>query len=361
MNSPQRASAQAQLQTGGQPAEGPRQSGRRAVRFGRGGFRRIDHHQGHAADHAQQPQEEDHPAQRTAGRAAHRPGRRVRLGQARHAGHGSREPRAAPVRRSCSACPRRTSAASRWRRRGPRAGQDFSELARCTTAALGQDHRLLLVAGASDGHRHLGGRGEPGRGPGPDPLRSDPRLPGRAGHTRNAGPARVTGAWTPGRLRSWPRVSCPWRSWSCSRPVSPGSGSWSWPRTCTTCRTRRRGCWPSSWASALITRSSRRPPGSAGPDSLALAEYCGAALLAVEISVTRREDIEDSIQRISRLGAPVLGLVACPGFAWPRARPVSPCVRRSRARSGCASPSPATGRLTPAGAAPARAGPGRRG
>src|SRR6202044_3457165 len=31
------------------------------------------------------------------------------------------------------------------------AGQDFGELARSTTAALGQDHQLVLVAGASAG------------------------------------------------------------------------------------------------------------------------------------------------------------------------------------------------------------------
>ncbi len=59
------------------------------------------------------------------------------------------------------------------------------------------------------------------------------------------------------------------------------------------------------------------PAGSAGPDSLALAEYCGAALLAVEVSATRREDVEESVQRITRLGAPVLGLVAVPRLRVP--------------------------------------------
>ncbi len=85
---------------GGQPAEGPRQPGRRALRFGGSGLRRIDHHQGHAADHPQQPQEEDHPAQRAAGRAAHRPDHRVRLGQAGHADQEPQEPRAARCARA---------------------------------------------------------------------------------------------------------------------------------------------------------------------------------------------------------------------------------------------------------------------
>jgi Mrp family chromosome partitioning ATPase len=64
------------------------------------------------------------------------------------------------------------------------------------------------------------------------------------------------------------------------------------------------------------------PAGSAGPDTLALAEYCGAALLTVEISVTRRPDIEEAINRMTRLGTPVLGLVALPRLRLPApARP----------------------------------------
>ena len=71
------------------------------------------------------------------------------------------------------------------------------------------------------------------------------------------------------------------------------------------------------------------PAGGTGPDSLALAEYCGAALLAIEVSATKREDIDESIQRITRLGAPVLGLVAVP-----RLRRSAPLVREP----GLASP-----------------------
>jgi hypothetical protein len=59
------------------------------------------------------------------------------------------------------------------------------------------------------------------------------------------------------------------------------------------------------------------PAGTAGPDTLALAEYCGAALLTVEISVTRRPDIEEAVNRMTRLGTPVLGLVVLPRVSLP--------------------------------------------
>jgi capsular polysaccharide biosynthesis protein len=59
------------------------------------------------------------------------------------------------------------------------------------------------------------------------------------------------------------------------------------------------------------------PAGTAGPDTLALAEYCGAALLTVEISVTRQPDIEEAVNRMTRLGTPVLGLVVLPRVSLP--------------------------------------------
>ncbi|MDX6333948.1 MAG: hypothetical protein QOG05_1288 [Streptosporangiaceae bacterium] len=54
-----------------------------------------------------------------------------------------------------------------------------------------------------------------------------------------------------------------------------------------------------------------------GPDSFALAEYCGAALLTVEISSTKRADIEDSIRRLTRLGTSVVGLAVLPRLRLP--------------------------------------------
>ncbi len=75
------------------------------------------------------------------------------------------------------------------------------------------------------------------------------------------------------------------------------------------------------------------PAESAGPDTLALVEYCGAALLTVEISVTRRQDIEDSIGRINRLGTSVLGLVTVPRLRL-AARLTQPVRKASSPSSG---------------------------
>jgi capsular polysaccharide biosynthesis protein/Mrp family chromosome partitioning ATPase len=87
-----------------------------------------------------------------------------------------------------------------------------------------------------------------------------------------------------------------------------------------------------------------------GPDSLALAEYCAAALLAVEISATKRPDIEDSIRRLGRLGTPVAGLAVLSRLRLPArtsqdAGSLSARLRKSQAGRGdpvsAASTSPA--------------------
>jgi capsular polysaccharide biosynthesis protein len=54
-----------------------------------------------------------------------------------------------------------------------------------------------------------------------------------------------------------------------------------------------------------------------GPDSYALAEYCGATVLTVEISATKRPDVEDSIKRLTRLGTSVVGLAVLPRLRLP--------------------------------------------
>ena len=54
-----------------------------------------------------------------------------------------------------------------------------------------------------------------------------------------------------------------------------------------------------------------------GADSYALAEYCGATLLTVEISATKRPDVEDSIKRLTRLGTSVVGLAVLPRLRLP--------------------------------------------
>ena len=91
------------------------------------------------------------------------------------------------------------------------------------------------------------------------------------------------------------------------------------------------------------------PAGSAGPDILALAEFCGAALLTVEISATKRPDIEAAINRINRLGIPLPGLVTVPRLrlsAQPASRPVSGSVRLRKVKhraGGCGARPPAAG------------------
>jgi capsular polysaccharide biosynthesis protein len=202
-----------------------------------------------------------------------------------------------------------------------RAGQDFSELARSTTASLGQDHHLVLVAGASAGaaasvvaanlaaaltrtHSSVilvcaGGSGTTG-------LLGVPasrRLDARAAAELAAGELSVDAlALQPAGFPGLRLVVL------------------------------AEELHDLHYTEARVLAEQLRfdadytvveaPAGSTGPDSLALAEYCGAALLAVEVSATRREDIEESVQRITRLGAPVLGLVAVP-----RLRPQAPPVR----------------------------------
>ena len=93
------------------------------------------------------------------------------------------------------------------------------------------------------------------------------------------------------------------------------------------------------------------PAGSAGPDTLALAEYCGGALLTVEISVTRRPDIEESINRITRLGTPVLGLVALPRMSLPAQKGTVPSSGPARLRKTTGLLAAARGRPRPKPAA----------
>jgi capsular polysaccharide biosynthesis protein/Mrp family chromosome partitioning ATPase len=84
-----------------------------------------------------------------------------------------------------------------------------------------------------------------------------------------------------------------------------------------------------------------------GPDSFALAEYCGAALLTVEISSTKRADIEDSIRRLTRLGTSVVGLAVLPRLRLPHGTSQSArnaptgSVRLRQAGAGAVPPAPA--------------------
>ncbi len=203
------------------------------------------------------------------------------------------------------------------------AGEDFGELARTTTAALGQDQQLVLVAGASAGSAASvvaanlavamtrtqsavilvcpSGQGTTGLLGVPESRRLD----ARAAVELAAGELSVEEVAL--QPAGFPRL----------RVVVLGEDLHDLPH-----------------AQARVLAEQLRisadyavieaPASSAGPDSLALAEYCGAAILAVEISTTRREDVEDSYRRITRLGAPVLGLVAVPRIRLPAASASEP-------------------------------------
>jgi capsular polysaccharide biosynthesis protein len=198
-----------------------------------------------------------------------------------------------------------------------RAGQDFSELARSTTGSLGQDHQLVLVAGASAGaaasvvaanlavaltrtHSAVilvcaGGSGTTGLLGVPESRR---RLDRRAAAELAAGDLSVDAlALQPAGFPGLRLVVLAEELHDLQHAEA-----------------RVLAEQLRDYADYTVVEA---PAGSAGPDSLALAEYCAAALLAVEVSATRREDIEESIQRIIRLGAPVLGLVAVPRLRLP--------------------------------------------
>ena len=97
------------------------------------------------------------------------------------------------------------------------------------TAGRVRDHELLMVAGAS---------------PGPSASVTAANLAVALARTHSAvilvcpggqGTAELLGLPESALLDargppSWPRVRYPSTSWCCSRPVSPGSGSSSWPR-----------------------------------------------------------------------------------------------------------------------------------
>jgi capsular polysaccharide biosynthesis protein len=198
------------------------------------------------------------------------------------------------------------------------AGQDFGELARSTTAALGQDHRLVLVAGASAGtatsvvaanlaaamtRTHSAVILVCPSGQGTTALLGVPEsrcLDARAAAELAAGQLSVEEVAL--QPAGFPRL----------RVVVLGDDL----QDLTHAQARVLAEQLRISADYTVIEA---PAGNAGPDSLALAEYCGAAILAVEISATRREDVEDSLQRITRLGAPVFGLAAVPRLHPPAA------------------------------------------
>ena len=197
-----------------------------------------------------------------------------------------------------------------------RAGQDFSELARSTTASLSQDHQLVLVAGASAGaaasvvaanlaaaltrtHSAVilvcaGGSGTTGLLGVPESRRLDTR----------AAAELAAGDLSVDALALQPAGFPGLRLVVLAEDLHDLHHK----------EARVLAEQLREYADYTVVEA---PAGSTGPDSLALAEYCAAALVAVEVSATRREDIEESSQRVTRLGAPVLGLVAVPRLRLP--------------------------------------------
>jgi capsular polysaccharide biosynthesis protein len=235
-----------------------------------------------------------------------------------------------------------------------RAGQDFSELARSTTASLGEDHHLVLVAGASAGtaasvvaanlaaaltrvHSAVilvcaGGSGATGLLGVPESRRLD----------RRAAAELAAGELSVDALALQPAGFPGLRLVVLAEELHDLHH-----KEAQVLAEQLR-----DYADYTVVEA---PAGSSGPDSLALAEYCAAALLAVEVSATRREDVEESAQRITRLGPPVLGLVAVPRLRPPATQvrgpqlPFSGSVRLRKPVTDAVAPAPDAGRPWPDG------------
>jgi capsular polysaccharide biosynthesis protein len=85
---------------------------------------------------------------------------------------------------------------------------------------------------------------------------------------------------------------------------------------------------------ALRLRDSARyviieaPWSATGADSFALAEFCDAALVTVEISQTKRPELEDRIKLLDRLGIRVLGIAAVPRLRLAGSRSRVPMIAK---------------------------------
>ena len=215
------------------------------------------------------------------------------------------------------------------------AGLDFSELARSATRALGQDQKLLLVAGASAGQgtsvvaanlavalarTHSAVMLVCPSGQGTEEF---------LGVESRALDARAAAELAAGEL-SVEEIAVESAGFPGLQVVVLAEDLLDLPHA------HARVLAEQLRISADYTVV-EAPAGSAGPDILALAEFCGAALLTVEISVTKRPDIEAAINRINRLGIPLLGLVTVPRLrlsAQPASRPVSGSVRLRQVSTG---------------------------
>jgi capsular polysaccharide biosynthesis protein len=198
------------------------------------------------------------------------------------------------------------------------AGLEFTELARSLTATLGQDEQLVMVAGASPGH---------------SAAVTGANLAVALARTHSAVILVCPGGQRTAELLGVPQSRCLDARGAAELAVGelsvddvalqparfPGlrvivlaADLHDLPHAHAM---RLAGQLRSSAEYAVIQACA---PGT-GPDSLALAEYCGAALLAIEISLTKRPQIEDSIRRLNRLGTSVVGVAVLPRLRLPAA------------------------------------------
>jgi capsular polysaccharide biosynthesis protein len=222
------------------------------------------------------------------------------------------------------------------------AGLEFSELARAATAALGQDHRLLLVTGVSAGQSTSVVAANLAVALARTHSAVMLVCPGGQGTAELLGlpesralDARAAAELATGEL-SLEEIARQPAGFPGVRVVVLAEDLHDLPHAhARVLAEQLRAC-----ADYAVVEA---PAGNAGPDTLALVEFCGAALLTIEISVTRRPDIQDAINRITRLGSPVAGLVTVPRLrlpARPAGRPSSGSVRLRQASTGPAGPEP---------------------
>jgi capsular polysaccharide biosynthesis protein len=193
------------------------------------------------------------------------------------------------------------------------AGLEFTELARATAAALGPDSQLLLIAGTSPGSStsviaanlavtlararpgvilacfgHLGA---------PDLLGLD----GPKELDAAAAGGLASGATSLDEVSVRPAGAAGLRVLS----LSPDLGDLQ--------HEEAQDLVSQLIAAARYVVIEAPAPGS-GTDSFVLAQFCDAALLAVEIAKTKRPELEDSIRRLDRLGIRILGTATVPAL-----------------------------------------------
>ena len=233
------------------------------------------------------------------------------------------------------------------------AGLEFAELARVAAAALGDDNHLLLVAGTSAGN--------------------------------GCGVVAANLAATLARTRSEVILVCPGDQHTLEFLGLAGAPQLDSTTVAEmaagTVSLAKVAVQPSGFAElavlildsglselhyeharqlALRLRSSARyviveaPASATGADTFALAEFCDAALMTVEMSRTKRPELENRIRLLDRLGIRILGMAAVPRLRWAGRRSRVPMVAKHP--HGLDSPRPVAAAAAPDAAGSPKAG-----